>query len=152
VVQVFLDGLQTIRDEYGIRLYGFVVMPEHVHLVLHPPDSIKLGLLVGRLKSKSASRIIAQQLVDLPGDCVRRKDGQQRQAFWQTRCYDHNCRTPETVIEKIRYCHNNPVKRGLVLEPGQWPWSSYNWYAGHSDGPLAMDEYDSEIDQDEKPT
>jgi REP element-mobilizing transposase RayT len=95
------------------------------------------------LKSKLASRVISERLLVLPDDCRILKSGQQRRAFWQPRCYDHNCRTRDTVLERINYCHNNPVARGLVDEPGQWRWSSYNWYAGRSDVPLAMDELDS---------
>ena len=144
VIMVFLHTLQSIRARYAIRIFGYVVMLEHIHLVLHPPDSLKLGPVIGELKSQSASRIIAEGLVTLPCNCTIVKDGRRRQAFWQPRCYDHNCRTPETVVEKINYCHNNPVARGLVTEPGEWQWSSYNWYAGVSDAPLAMDELEGE--------
>ncbi len=61
------------------------------------------------------------------------------------RGYDHNCRARDTVLEKINYCHNNPVKRGLVSEPGEWRWSSYNWYAGVTDGPIEMDGIDNMV-------
>ena len=54
-------------------------------------------------------------------------------------CYDHNCRTLETVLEKINYCHNNPVRAGLVGDPGDWKWSSYGWYQGDIDVPIIMD-------------
>ena len=143
----FLHTLQSIRARYAIRIFGYVVMPEHIHLLLHPPDSLKLGPVIGELKSQSASRIISERLVTLPRDCTVVKNGRERQAFWQPRCYDHNCRTPETVVEKINYCHNNPVSRGLVSEPGQWRWSSYNWYAGETEVPLVMDEIDGGIEK-----
>jgi putative transposase len=45
------------------------------------------------------------------------------------------------VKEKIEYCHKNPVTRGLVLTPGDWKWSSYNWYEGQSDVPIRMDDF-----------
>lgn len=140
IVTAFLRSLQSVRERYAIRIFGYVVMPEHVHLVLHPPDGLRLGPVIGEVKSQSAGRIIAEGLVRLPRDCTVVKDGRRRQAFWQPRCYDHNCRTPEAVREKINYCHTNPVVRGLVAESGQWAWSSYNWYAGEEDVPLAMDE------------
>jgi len=145
VIRVFLETLEFIRKHYGIRLFGYVIMPEHVHLVVHPPDSIKLGPVVGHLKSKSASRVIAERMLYLPANCTIEKDGERRQAFWQPRCYDHNCRTPDIVVEKINYCHNNPVKRGLVTEPGEWRWSSFNWYAGEPDVPLLLDRCDGLI-------
>jgi putative transposase len=144
VVCVFLEALESMRRLHGIRLLGYVIMPEHVHLVVHPPNAIKLGPVIGQLKSQSASRIVSERLLVLPANCAIEKSGVRRQAFWQPRCYDHNCRTPETVVEKINYCHNNPVKRGLVTEPGHWRWSSFNWYASESEVPLAMDGCDGE--------
>ena len=45
----------------------------------------------------------------------------------------------DVVVEKINYCHNNPVKVGLISEPGQWSWSSYNWYNGANEVPLEVD-------------
>jgi hypothetical protein len=72
------------------------------------------------------------------------KDGRVRQTFRPPRCYDHNCRTPEPVLVKITYCQMNPVKRGLGQEPGACPWSSYNWYEGSRDVPIAMDEFESQ--------
>jgi putative transposase len=71
-----------------------------------------------------------------------RRSGEGRLVFWQIRCYDHNCRTPEIVREKIEYCHKNPVVRGLVSDPAEWSCSSYNWYAGCENVPLSMDEAD----------
>ena len=142
VISEFLDQvIKTFRSRF-IRIFAYVVMPEHVHLVLHPPDSVTLGPVIGELKSKSAARIISKKLIDLPTICYVIRKGVSRRAFWQPRCYDHNCRTRETVIEKINYCHNNPVKRLLVKDPGDWPWSSFNWYRGMSDVPLEMDELD----------
>ncbi|HEY1272346.1 MAG TPA: hypothetical protein VGF08_10195 [Terriglobales bacterium] len=52
----------------------------------------------------------------------------QAQHVWQARFYDFNVWTERKRIEKLRYMHRNPVKRGLVLEPEQWAWSSFRWY------------------------
>ena len=56
------------------------------------------------------------------------RDGHNRLAFWQRRCFDHNCRNEDALWNKVRYCHMNPVTRGLVRIPGDYPWSSYRWY------------------------
>jgi putative transposase len=143
VIRMFLRKLDAIRTKYRLKYFGFVVMPEHVHLVCHPPDGVALGQVIGELKARSAKPMLSL----LRAEYGRRIDrlqvvrrGRVRLAFWQARCYDHNCRAPETVKEKIRYCHKNPVVRELVNEPGDWEWSSYNWYEGHEDAPLAMDD------------
>ncbi len=47
--------------------------------------------------------------------------------MWQARFYDFNACTERKRVEKLRYMHNNPVKRGLVLEPEQWRWSSFRF-------------------------
>ena len=118
-------------------------MPEHIHLVLHPPDGLALGMVIGQLKSLTARKVFGDGLLDPALTRTRLSkvvDGAARSVLWQRRCYDHNCRTPEKVTEKINYCHNNPVKRGLVGSPGDWIFSSYRWYSGASDVPLEMDE------------
>jgi len=118
--------------KYSIRFFGYVIMPEHVHLVLLPPDGMKLGLVIREIKSKMAREYFATVAPDVIG----------RRIFWQKRCYDHNCQSVDTVREKINYCHNNPVKRGLVRIPGEYAWSSYNWYKGKREVPFAMDEFE----------
>ncbi len=57
---------------------------------------------------------------------------------WQRRFYDFNVWTERKRIEKLRYMHRNPVKRGLVLQPEQWPWSSFRSYAYGEIGALRV--------------
>ena len=141
-IQLYLQCLGDVSRRHAVRILGWVVMPEHVHLVLHPPDGTLMGAFVGELKSRSARAILQRwrerrdhrlRLVTLPGV------EPPRYRFWQGRCYDHNCRTPQTAVEKINYCHNNPVARKLVAEPGQWRWSSHDWYAGVVPSELVID-------------
>ena len=106
-------------------------MPEHVHIVLHPLIEIRIGLVVREIKSKTAREYFTRE----PYYAQKLKH-----VFWQKRCYDHNCRSITTVTEKINYCHKNPVTRGLVGDPAEWRWSSYNFYQGKKDVPLIMDE------------
>ena len=99
-------------------------MPEHLHLVLQPPDDLALGPVLGRMKGWTARQVLdsLSGLQKVP--C--RSDG--KPAIWQRRGYDHNCRSLEIVREKVLYCHKNPIARGLVSGPSDWPWSSHNWY------------------------
>lgn len=144
VIRTFLTELGRLRKR-GVKTLGYVVMPEHVHLVLLSADALQLGLEIGKLKSRSARRMLA--MLD-KSRCVKtdrlwiKRNNKSRRVFWQRRCYDHNCRSPETVREKIEYCHRNPVTRGLVQEPGDWPWSSYRWYAGLGGVELEIDGFE----------
>lgn len=140
--QVVVDSIAEIRTSFGFRLIGYVIMPEHVHLVLIPAAEMKLGHVIGEIKrisSKQIHKFLLQGENNLLPSLTIKRNGVYRFALWQRRCYDHNCRSVESLWEKVNYCHNNPVKRGLVGEPGEWEWSSYRWYKGHRDVILGMD-------------
>jgi putative transposase len=132
-IRIFLDECDAMRKQFGIAIAGYVVMPSHVHLVLVPQGQTVLGKAIGALKSRSARRILAQwRTVRAPdlGRLLTRRGGRERFVFWQSRFYDHNCRTLDGVREMIQYCHVNPVRAGLVADAADWPWSSYRWYHG----------------------
>ncbi len=131
---IVIEELQRVRDKHNFRLFAYVIMPEHVHLVILPAEGMRLGLVIGELKSVSARRFFQQRPCGPPGE---------KRILWLRRCYDHNCRTPESTIEKIKYCHNNPVARGLVSDPRDWKWSSYNCYSGQEGVPLVVDKIEA---------
>ena len=106
-------------------------MIEKNKLVVYPEKPVKIGRVIGELKSQSARHIlnyfreIKSYVLE---DLKVLRNGIERIAFWHRRCYDHNCRGMDSVIEKINYCHNNPVKNGLVTDVSEWKWSSYDYY------------------------
>lgn len=127
---LLIEEIGLARLKHLFKILAYVIMPEHVHLVLWPPDTMRLGLVIGEIKSRMARAYFATFEPDSP----------QPHVFWEKRCYDRNCRTVEETIEKINYCHDNPVRRKLVVEPGDYNWSSFNWYRGRRDVPLLMDD------------
>jgi putative transposase len=106
---LFEAALERIRIRYGLTVAGYVVMPEHVHLLVSGPREGTLAQAVQALKLS-----VARRRTERP--------------FWQTRYYDFNVHSIEKVSEKIGYAHRNPVARGLVSSPEDWPWSSYRHY------------------------
>ena len=146
--EIFLRQLKSSRAKHGLKILAYVIMPEHVHLVIDPVKEMELGRVIGEIKSRSAREIVAKLRNDdsaILENLRTQKDGKDRIAFWKPRCYDHNCRSNDTVIEKITYCHNNPVKRGLVMSPDEWLWSSYESYTGDSHSGLKVDHFESLI-------
>lgn len=141
--EIIIDSIKEARKSHGFKLLGYVIMPEHIHIVILPAIEVKVGPLIGDIK-KASSKKIHRLLQDGGSDLIKRltvlRNGERRFALWQRRCYDHNCRTEESVLEKINYCHNNPVTRGLVKSPGDWRWSSCRWYQGNTDVVLDLDE------------
>src|SRR4051812_26643897 len=115
---VVLQSLENARLRYGMRIFGYVLMPEHIHLLVSEP---KLGTLARALQSfKSASARVARRSCPAIANSTVR--------FWQARYYDRYMRDHEEFVEKLRYIHRNPVKRGLCQRPDQWLWSSYRHY------------------------
>jgi putative transposase len=62
-----------------------------------------------------------------------------RYRVWNRRAYDMNIWSDKKQNEKIDYIHNNPVARGLVGSPGEWPWSSWRFYYREDRSVLAVD-------------
>jgi putative transposase len=105
-----------MRRRFSLCIYGYVVMPEHVHFLVNEPPGATVADAVHYLKLSFAKRV--QSLVVAgPG------------SFWQKRYYDRNVRDAEEFQVKLRYVHRNPVKRGLVKEAAEWKWSSFRHYA-----------------------
>ena len=94
----FESSLERVRQSYGLCVYGYVVMPEHVHLLVNEPERGCLSQMLQSLK-QSAARTLALRAAD---------------SFWQARYYDFNVWSESKFVEKLRYIHRNPVARGLV--------------------------------------
>ncbi len=132
----FAANLEKNRAKYGYLLLAYVVMPDHVHLLIQTPEKLDLGRIIGDLKSRTATEILnnwKSRDYSILNRLRINRNGLAKYACWQRRCYDHNCRDRESVIEKINYCHNNPVKKGLAASAGDYPWSSCGWYEGKVD-------------------
>jgi putative transposase len=114
----FLVALEQTRRRFQMRIYGYVVMPEHVHLLLSEPAGEMLSRAVQMLKSKVSIQARKE-----------RKRAAGDMPFWQTRYFDHNVRNNEGFVTQLRYIHRNPVKRGLCAAPEDWPWSSFRAWA-----------------------
>lgn len=117
--RIFEDALETMRIRYRFVVLGYVVMPEHVHLLVSEP--------------KRAILATAIQAVKLSVTLKRRE-----RPFWQARYYDFNVFTERKRIEKLRYIHRNPVERGLAERPEEWPWSSFRHYQSGDCGVVAI--------------
>ena len=115
---LFVQTLETVRSWYGFWLVGYVVMPEHVHLLISEPERSKLSVMIQMLKQITSQKLRAKHLP----------------RFWQVRYYDFPVWSEAKRIEKLRYIHCNPVKRGLVERPEDWKWSSFVHYATGAKG------------------
>ena len=136
---VFEQILERVRRWYDFRVIGYVVMPEHVHLLLSEPERSTLAVVLKMLKQESSRKL---HRMNLGGPRFRpplAKRGETAQPFWQKRYYDFNIFTEHKMIEKLRYMHRNPVTRGLVERPEEWKWSSYRHYLTGIEGVVEIE-------------
>ena len=120
--RIFESALERVRRSSRLQVYGYVVMPEHVHLLLSEPEKDTLADALKSLKQGVSRRLI--------GDAEH---------FWQKRYYDFNIRSYAQFVEKLRYVHRNPVKRGLCERPEDWEWSSFRHYATGCEGRVEIE-------------
>jgi putative transposase len=119
---IALTSLEATRQKYEVEVLGYVVMPEHVHLLIFEPPDHENHTIATVMQAWKIS--VARRLPQRP--------------FWQRRYYDFNVSTRDKFIEKLRYMHRNPVTRGLVESPEDWQWSSYRHYLLEEDGPVTV--------------
>ena len=108
-MELFEDALERVRLRYRFVVAGYVVMPEHVHLLVNEPRRALLSVAIQALKLSVSVR-------------------SRERPFWQAHYYDFNVSSHKKFAEKLKYIHRNPVMRGLVARPEDWKWSSYRHY------------------------
>ncbi len=118
--KIFEHSLETIRKRYRFLIFGYVVMPEHVHMLVTEPETASLSKAIQALK------------LSVTLQCTERP-------FWQPRYYDFNLFSEKKQEEKLRYIHRNPVSRGLVTEPSDWPWSSFHHWSTGARGTIEIE-------------
>jgi REP-associated tyrosine transposase len=140
---VFVELLGEVRDCYGFSLVGYVVMPEHIHLLVSEPAKGTPSIVIQVLKQRISRRLrrkrraVAAQLnLNFAGgdDSLPR--------FWQRRFYDFNVWSLKKRVEKLHYMHMNPLKRKLVDHPRGWPWSNFSYYSNPKQGLIRVDPVD----------
>jgi putative transposase len=114
-------SLEKSRRRYRFCVTGYVIMPEHVHLLISEPEFGTLASAVQSIKQCLTRNLTSS------GD------------FWQARYYDFNVCTPRKRVEKRRYIQRNPVMRGLAERPEDWKWSSFRHYATGEPGMVEIE-------------
>jgi putative transposase len=117
---LFENALERTRLRAKFVVAGYVVMPEHVHLLISEPLKGTVATVIRALKLSVSLR-------------------RTQRPFWQARYYDFNLFMEKKHIEKLRYMHRNPVARGLVAKPEDWPWSSFRHYKSGIEGTVEIE-------------
>ncbi len=140
----FLQALAAARTRCPFHLFAYVIMPEHVHLVLQPLPGVAMRTVLWQLKRPLTARVLTW-VKEHRGDFLAsmadvQPSGKVAYRFWQRGGgYDRNLRSASDVHEKIGYIHDNPVRRGLAQRAENWPHSSAGDWIGQKPGPVPID-------------
>jgi putative transposase len=102
---LLIDTLQHYRREGNYKLHAFVVMPDHIHLLL-TPEAITLERAIGLVKGGFSRRLAS----NLP--------------VWQRSFTDHRIRDADDFATRLNYIHRNPVRARLADSPQSYAFSS----------------------------
>ncbi len=140
-----VGALDEARRRHDFAVWAFVIMPEHVHVLIRPRSPIyDIATILAALKRPVSAR--AKQHLTESGNSewldrlTIRRGSRDTFRFWLPGGgYDQNIWRDHAVADVIEYIHANPVRRGLVERPSQWDWSSSKFWESGVPVPLAMD-------------
>ncbi|MBD9484784.1 transposase [Pseudomonas sp. PDM14] len=146
LVKILLDCWRYQQANQNLRLYGYVVLENHLYFVAQAPD---LGKCVSSFKSFTARRIIdqlqergAERLLQRLRFAKRAHKDDRVYQLWQEGSHAELVYSAEVMREKLDYIHHNPLKRGYVDRAEHWRYSSARNYAGQV-GLIEVDRWDS---------
>ncbi len=131
----FVGSLRGAKERFGFELFAWVLMPEHVHLLVRPDNGTLLGRALLSLKLSATQRLLSYMRIARDPLLARviRPDGVPR--IWQKGGgFDRNVRHNAEFQREVRYIHQNPVVAELVARPTDWEWSSARWWTARQQG------------------
>ncbi len=131
----FIAALEKARARHGFHLWAWVIMPEHVHLLIWLPDAgMKTERILASIKRPVGYQAIRYLECHAPAFLTKLtvvNASRTYHRFWQPGPgWDQNLFKPAAIHNAIEYIHNNPLRRRLATKPCDWLWSSARDWAG----------------------
>jgi putative transposase len=132
-----IDSLNYYRYQYACKLLGYVIMMDHIHLLIWPQDAEVIADFMRDFKRFTSGRITRQAKLEGKTDWVEKFEDAGNETsradykVWQDSFWEQTIYTQTFLEQKLNYIHMNPVRAGIVDEPPKYPYSSYrNYYLG----------------------
>jgi len=145
---ILLLMLDCYRRQKLIKLFGFVIMPDHIHLLIGTGDKNQPGDFMRTYKSSTADRMIRYLKVkkkDINGSVIEGESGQiikTKNRIWQTGYISKDVYTKKFLEQKLDYIHQNPCREpySFFNHPDLYPWSSARFYLTEHPGIIPVDD------------
>jgi len=142
-IDIILENLDFYRNKYGFKLYAFVIMPEHLHLIIPPLGESKIKEIMRDFKSYTSKKLTSQLKEDGRFEILNRlKKFATRKIehpFWTEGNRPLGIYTEKILRSKIDYIHANPLRRGLVKDLKDYPYSSFRNYYLNDESLIKID-------------
>ncbi len=138
-----IQALNKAREKQKFDIWAYVIMPEHVHLLIWPRFEVySISEILKSIKQSVAKKSINWLRKNRPGILVYLETGLDYDPyrFWQAGGgWDENVNSQKAIGEIMSYIHLNPVKAGFVGRPQDWYWSSARAWMEDALDPLEID-------------
>ena len=122
---VYLQWLKDASRRYDCAIHAYVLMPNHVHLLMSPGTADAISLMMRQLGSRYVQHV----------NRIHRRTG----TLWEGRFRSSLVDSERYLLACHHYIESNPVRAQAVVEPGDYPWSSYRHHAWGVTDPLIRD-------------
>lgn len=126
--EIIISALKYCRAYKGLKLYAYVILDNHFHLVVSGPNLSNIIQSLKRHTSKQIVRLLQTQkkewLLNQLAYFKKRHKTESIHQVWQEGFHPALIQTEQMLLQKIEYVHNNPVKRGYIELPEHWLYSS----------------------------
>lgn len=123
--RILLISIEYFKLILDYKIYAYCIMPDHLHLILHPCGKYELSYIMQMIKGGFARKV----------NKINGSVGK----IWQKRFYDEAIRDDFMLMRKMEYIHNNPLRKGLVISLEEYKYSSYSFYFKNDRQTLPMD-------------
>ncbi len=139
---ILANSLKFFQENKSLKIYGFVFMINHIHLIAHSPDAIAF---IRDFKKFTTKEILKNIKNTEPRVLKLFETGRNTYAFWEKTNMPEIVETENFFFQKLKYIHGNPIKREYVMVDKDWYWSSAN-----SDCELKIDDVYDKIEEEIK--
>ena len=145
---IIIDSLEYCQTNKGLNLIAYVIMPEHIHLVTSNLEEVNLSDIMRdfkRFTSQEISRQLEKDnknlLLAVLERFAHKGKGNTEYKVWQDDFHPEVIYSETFLQQKIDYIHYNPVRRGLISKPEDWPYSSARNYLSNDETIITVDKF-----------
>ncbi|MBI5353574.1 MAG: transposase [Chloroflexi bacterium] len=131
---LIIDSLNYYRYQYSCKIIGYVIMPDHIHLLILPQEEKAVTDFMRDFKRFTSGRITRQAKVEGKTELVKTFESAGTETeradykVWQDSFWEQSVYTEKFLKQKLDYIHLNPVRAGIVESAGDYLYSSYRNY------------------------